>query len=150
MKTIPIATGFAALASLLAFAGCDLQQAQTLALRNELQAKEKTIDDLNKRLEELEKANSDIGVQAAKAQDPEKLAEAVAKKVAENNAPLFAEMKKNIDALSQSRPAAAGPSIAAEPGTQSGNPGRMPAQNPPKMVNPGGNSGATKLKMGWQ
>jgi uncharacterized lipoprotein len=87
--------------------GCDQRQGQLLAMRDDFQkqltAKEKTIEELNAKVTELDRQNGDLQLQVAKAsQDPDKIAEAVSKRVEEKNAAAFGDLKTRLDQLAQS------------------------------------------------
>ena len=87
--------------------GCEQQQTKILSLREEfqrqLQTKEKTIEDLNRRVLELGELNSQLQQQLLKSSQesasPERLAESVARKVDEQNAKLKTQMDEILQAV---------------------------------------------------
>ncbi len=89
--------------------GCE-KQGQVLALREEfsrqLQVKDKTIDELNRKMNELRNQNDQLQAQIVKNSDePDKLtaavSEAVAKKVSDQNAQSLTDLKHQIDQVLQ-------------------------------------------------
>ena len=90
----------------LGTAGCDLQQNKLLTLREEfnqeLKAKDKTVEDLNRKINDLDQRNGALEQRLIKESggSPDKLAAAitdsVSRSVAEQNALKFAEIKAEL------------------------------------------------------
>lgn len=108
------------------FTGCE-KQGQVLALREEfsrqLQAKDKTIEELNQKITDLRNQNDQLQLQAAKgSSDPDKLssavADAVAKRVSDQDAQSFAELKRDLEQVLQAVRSSG--SVASVPRTEPG------------------------------
>jgi hypothetical protein len=124
---------------MLMFTGCDQQQGQILALRDEfqrqLQAKDKTIEDLRKEAadlhgqnikisDELVKAKTELVAATQQASSPEKIAGAVADVLAQRSSAPLNDIASKLDLMQQSLKGMGGP-ISPNPG------------NPPTGPNPG-------------
>jgi len=139
--------------------GCE-KQGQVLALREEfsrqLQAKDKTIDELNQKITELRNQNDQLQLQSAKGSgDPEKLAQAVAdtvsRRITDQNAQSFGDLRRDLDQVLQAVKSGGGGSgnIATAPRVDSvpNVPSTRPPANTPPARDPSTPSDPNRKKL---
>ncbi|HEY2343693.1 MAG TPA: hypothetical protein VGH90_11705 [Chthoniobacteraceae bacterium] len=112
--------------------GCDQRQGQMLDLfQKQIQEKDKSIEELNQKINELDRRNAELEGQIEKAADPDKIAEAVGKRIDGR----LTDLRNHVDQLAQAGGGGA-------PRTASGSPlnplprgSEEPAPNP-RLTNP--------------
>jgi hypothetical protein len=118
--------------------GCDQRQGQMLdLLQKQLQEKDKTIEELNQKVSEMDRRNTELEAQLEKAGDPEKIAEAVSKRIDGK----LSDLRNRVDQLAQGSSGGASPRGAS---TGAVNPLPRPAEEPGgRLTNPPANPPTT-------